>query len=64
MRSFEHSKEGTWMPQVVVTLAVTAEGLPVKSWVLPGNTADVSAVKRVLFPPKTLIFSLLLIFFS
>jgi transposase len=47
LRRFGHSKEGTWTPQVVVALAVTTEGLPVKSWVLPGNTADVSTVERV-----------------
>jgi hypothetical protein len=47
VRRFGHSKEGTWTPQVVVALAVTPEGLPVKSWVFPGNTADVSTVKRV-----------------
>ena len=46
-RRFGHSKEGTWTPQVVVALAVTPEGLPVKSWVFPGNTADVSTVERV-----------------
>ncbi|UCE62922.1 MAG: IS1634 family transposase [Nitrospirota bacterium] len=47
LRRFGHSKEGTWTPQVVVALAVTPEGLPVKSWVFPGNTADVSTVERV-----------------
>ena len=47
VRRFGHSKEGTWSPQVVVALAVTPEGLPVKSWVFPGNTADVSTVERV-----------------
>jgi transposase len=47
LRRFGHSKEGTWAPQVVVALAVTPEGLPVKSWVFPGNTADVSTVERV-----------------
>ena len=46
-RRFGHSKEGVWAPQVVVALAVTTEGLPVKSWVFPGNTADVSTVQRV-----------------
>ena len=46
-RRFGHSKEGFWAPQVVVALAVTPEGLPVKSWVFPGNTADVSTVERV-----------------
>ena len=46
-RKFGHSKEGLWAPQVVVALAVTREGIPVRSWVLPGNTADVSTVERV-----------------
>jgi transposase len=47
LRRFGHAKEGIWAPQVVVALAVTPEGLPVKSWVFPGNTADVSTVQRV-----------------
>jgi hypothetical protein len=47
LRKFGHSKEGFWAPQVVVTLAVTREGIPVRSWVLPGNTADVSTVEMV-----------------
>ena len=47
LRKFGHSKEGFWAPQVVVALAVTREGIPVRSWVLPGNTADVSTVERV-----------------
>jgi len=36
-----------WTPQVVVALAVTRDGLPVRSWVLPGNTSDVTVVKRI-----------------
>jgi transposase len=32
---------------VVVALDVTREGIPVRSWLLPGNTADVSTVERV-----------------
>lgn len=47
LRRFGHAKEGVWAPQVVVALAVTPEGLPVKSWLFPGNTADVSTVQRV-----------------
>lgn len=47
MRRFGHSKEGTWAPQVVVALAVTREGLPVRCWVFPGNTSDVDTVKTV-----------------
>lgn len=46
-RAFGHSKEGTWSPQVVVALAVTREGLPVKSWVFPGNTTDVATIKKI-----------------
>lgn len=46
-RQFGHSKSGTWTPQVVVALAVTRQGIPVRSWVFPGNTSDVDTVKRV-----------------
>jgi len=34
-------------PLVTVALAVTRDGLPVRSWVLPGNTADVTTVEQV-----------------
>ena len=34
-------------PQVVVGLAVTRDGLPVRSWVLPGSTSDMTTVERV-----------------
>lgn len=47
LRQFGHSKEGTWSTQVVVALAVTREGIPVRSWVLPGNTTDVNTVEQV-----------------
>lgn len=46
-RAFGHAKEGTWSPQVVVALAVTREGFPVRSWVFPGNTADVATVQKI-----------------
>jgi transposase len=43
-----HSKDGRGdAPQVVVGMAVTRDGIPVKSWVFPGNTADVTTVARV-----------------
>jgi transposase len=43
-----HSKNGRGdAPQIVVGLAVTRDGLPVRSWVFPGNTADVTTVARV-----------------
>jgi transposase len=32
---------------MVVALAVTREGLPVRSWVFPGNTADMATVGKV-----------------
>ena len=41
------SKEGVWTPQVVVALAVTRDGLPVRSWVFPGNTADMTAIEKI-----------------
>jgi len=47
LRRYGHSKEGTWTTQVVVALAVTREGIPVRSWVLPGNTADTATVEKV-----------------
>ena len=47
LRGLGRPKNGAWSPQVVVALAVTREGLPVRSWVFPGNTADVTTVKKV-----------------
>jgi hypothetical protein len=47
LRQRGKSKEGTWNPQIVVALAVTREGLPVRSWVLPGNTTDVTTIEKV-----------------
>lgn len=47
IRKFGHGKDGGWAPQVIVALAVTREGIPVRSWVLPGNTSDVSTVQQV-----------------
>ena len=35
------------LPQVVVGLAVTRSGIPVKHWVFPGNTADMSTIQKV-----------------
>jgi len=46
-RRYGRSKSGTWSPQVVVALAVTREGFPVRCWVLPGNTTDVTTIARV-----------------
>ena len=33
--------------QMVVALTVTREGLPVRSWVFPGNTSDMATVAKV-----------------
>ena len=35
------------VPQVMVGLAVTRDGFPVRHWVFPGNTVDVTTVARV-----------------
>jgi transposase len=35
------------LPQVVIGLAVTRNGIPVRHWVWPGNTADVSVIDEV-----------------
>ena len=42
-----HAKDGYNNPLVSVALAVTREGLPVRSWVFPGNTPDVQTVEKV-----------------
>jgi len=48
LRQRGHSKEGRdGNPQVIIALAVTRDGMPVRSWVLPGNTADVATVGRI-----------------
>lgn len=48
LRRRGHNKEGRdSQPQVIIALAVTRDGMPVRSWVLPGDTADVSTVARI-----------------
>jgi transposase len=48
LRKWGHSKDSRPdAPQVVVGLAVTRDGLPVKSWVWPGNTTDVTTIEQV-----------------
>lgn len=43
-----HSKNGrTDAPQIVVGLAVTRDGLPVRSWVFSGETNDITTVQKV-----------------
>jgi len=47
-KRYGHSKDHRPdLPQVVIGLAVTKEGLPVRCWVLPGNTQDMTTVDKV-----------------
>lgn len=44
----KHSKDKRPdLPQAVIGFAVTRDGIPVKSWVWPGNTVDVSVVDEI-----------------
>lgn len=48
LKRYGHSKDHRPdLPQIVVGLAVTKEGIPVKCWVLPGNTPDMKTVEAV-----------------
>lgn len=48
LRRYGHSKDKRPdLPQVVIGLAVTKEGIPVRCWVLPGNTQDMNTVEMV-----------------
>jgi len=48
LRKYGHSKDKRPdLPQVVIGLAVTKEGLPVRCWVLPGNVQDMTTVEKV-----------------
>lgn len=47
LRRFGHSKDNRAdRPQVLVGLAVTREGIPVRVWTFPGNTADATAIRH------------------
>ena len=47
-RQYGHSKDHRPdLPQVVIGLAVTKEGIPVKCWTMPGNTSDMKTVETV-----------------
>ncbi len=47
-RAYGHSKDHRPdLPQVVIGLAVTREGIPVRVWVWPGNTNDMSVLQEV-----------------
>lgn len=48
LRRYGHSRDRRAdLPQVVIGLAVTKEGIPVRCWVLPGNTQDMNTVEMV-----------------
>ena len=47
LRQYGRPKEGGFAPQVIVALAVTRDGLPVRSWVFPGNTTDSTTIAKV-----------------
>jgi transposase len=48
LRQYGHSKDHRKdLPQVVIGLAVTRSGIPVRCWVWPGNKADASTVEEV-----------------
>jgi len=48
LRRYGHSKDSrSDLPQIVIGLAVTREGIPVRCWVWPGNTADVAVLPEV-----------------
>jgi transposase len=48
LRKRGHNKDGhDGNPQVVVGLALTRDGLPVRSWVFPGNTADATTIEHL-----------------
>jgi len=47
-REFGHSKDHrTDLPQVVIAMAVTRDGVPVRCWTFPGNTGDTSIIRTV-----------------
>jgi transposase len=47
-RTYGHSKDHRDdLPQVVIGMAVTREGIPIRVWSWPGNTSDQSVVEQV-----------------
>ncbi|MDD5524657.1 MAG: IS1634 family transposase [Smithella sp.] len=48
LRQYGHSKDHRPdLPQIVIGLAVTKEGIPVKCWTMPGNTSDMKTVETI-----------------
>ena len=47
-RAFGHSKDHrSDLPQVVIAMAVTAEGVPIRCWTFPGNQNDQAIIRTV-----------------
>ena len=47
-RTYGHSKDSREdLPQVVIGMAVTRSGIPIRVWCWPGNTADVAVLAQV-----------------
>lgn len=47
-RAFGHSKDHRGdLPQVVIAMAVTRDGVPVRCWTFPGNTADTAIIRTI-----------------
>jgi Transposase DDE domain len=48
LRAFGHSKDHRPdLPQVVIALAVTRDGIPIRCWTFPGDEADTAIIRRV-----------------
>jgi hypothetical protein len=48
VRTWGHSKDHRpELPQVVIAMAVTREGVPIRCWTFPGNTADTAIIRRI-----------------
>ena len=48
LRRYGHSKDHRRdLPQIVIGLAVTREGIPVRCWVWSGNTTDTTVIEQV-----------------
>jgi Transposase DDE domain len=47
-RAFGHSKDHRDdLPQVVIAMAVTRDGIPVRCWTFPGDTADTAIIRTL-----------------
>ena len=47
-RAFGHSKDHRGdLPQVVIAMAVTRDGVPIRCWTFPGNDSDTAIIRRV-----------------